>query len=201
MRLQNKMHKTNQLTLWVNHALHAIKHLIRHQSAPGGPSYTNATLLSTLLLFVPSSTLALPSDKVQPIHIGSNMLKIDEKKGESTYIGDVLYRQGTIVLKADKAVVNSGKDMAIKQIKATGNKAKFKQQIDETTLLTAEAKTIKFNSDNSIIELIGDAFIKKNNDDTFTAEYITYDVDKKLITSQGGRTEITIHPNKEQKTN
>lgn len=154
----------------------------------------SALLFAILSLFL-GSTFALPNDSQQPIKISANTLKIDQKKKVSIYLGDVLYTQGSIRLTADKAVVKTLPDRSLKQITALGDKATFNQQVDETTKVIAKANKIKFNAKTNVIELIDDAYIK-NNKDTFSAEYITYDLEKKLITSQGGRTEITIHPNK-----
>ena len=58
-----------------------------------------------ILLFISLFSFAEKYDKDQPIIIDSDELIIDDSKNISTYSGDVILQQGTLVIRADKLVI------------------------------------------------------------------------------------------------
>lgn len=79
-----------------------------------------------LLTLLSKVTLALETDRDQPVYIDSNTATYDDKKAISIYIGDVVTIQGSLRVDSDRLDVYF-KDGEIYKMVATGNPAKYKQ--------------------------------------------------------------------------
>jgi lipopolysaccharide export system protein LptA len=79
---------------------------------------------AVLLSLINTSAWALDTDKDQPINIESNTATYDDVTATSTYIGNVVSIQGSILVNSDKLVVYFVDGDADKLV-FTGNKAKF----------------------------------------------------------------------------
>lgn len=82
-----------------------------------------------LLLALPGLASALKSDKDQPIYVEADGVDIDDRKGISTYKGNVELTQGSIVIKADKVIVTQQANQT-DLIEAVGNPVTFKQDTE-----------------------------------------------------------------------
>jgi len=131
-------------------------------------------LLLTLCLCIPSLAFALKSDKDQPIYVEADGVDLDDKKGLSTYKGNVVLTQGSIIIKADKVTVTQiqgNKD----HIEATGQPVTFQQQTEgKKGLFKGRAKKAEYTSDSETLYLTGDAVLTQGKD-TFKSDKITYD--------------------------
>lgn len=83
-------------------------------------------LLSGLALAYSPASLSLENDNQQPIYIDSDTAEYDEKTSISTYTGNVIYSQGSLVVHSDVMTFYM-KDGQITKITVTGKPAKFKQ--------------------------------------------------------------------------
>jgi lipopolysaccharide export system protein LptA len=72
------------------------------------------------------SVLSLENDNKQPIYIDSDTASYDEKTSVSTYSGNVIYTQGSLVVHSDVMTFYM-KDSQIIKITVTGKPATFKQ--------------------------------------------------------------------------
>lgn len=134
----------------------------------------------SLLLMIPSVTLALQSDKDQPTYIEADSADMDDGKGVSIYQGNVVITQGSIRLTADKVVVTQKKDKA-DHLVATGRPVHFQQKMDDDQgLVKGRAKKVEYEADSEIIYLIDDAVLNQNKD-IFTSDRITYDRAKAVV--------------------
>ena len=79
-----------------------------------------------IMMLLSCNALALETDAEQPITIDSNTATYDDHTATSTYTGNVVSVQGSIVVHSDKLVVYFVNGDAEKLV-FTGNKAKFKQ--------------------------------------------------------------------------
>jgi len=79
-----------------------------------------------IILLLSCNAFALETDAEQPITIDSNTATYDDLSATSTYTGNVISIQGSIVVHSDKLVVYFVNGDAEKLV-FTGNKAKFKQ--------------------------------------------------------------------------
>ncbi|HEY1992058.1 MAG TPA: lipopolysaccharide transport periplasmic protein LptA [Gammaproteobacteria bacterium] len=120
---------------------------------------TNPALLACLcLLLAAGRAWALSTDKNQPIdiHADHGDFNADSKNasnGTAVYTGHVVITQGSIVLHADKAVLQvvnnnlSSADM-------TGNPATFQQQPDNGEMMNGSAQEITYSASSNEIVLI-----------------------------------------------
>lgn len=153
-------------------------------------------LLLSLALSLPSAVYALKSDKDQPIYVEADGVDLDDKKGFSTYKGNVVLTQGTIIIKADKVTVTQKKDQK-DHIEATGNPVTFQQQTEGNKgTFKGKAKKAEYASDSEILYLTGDAVLTQGKE-TFKSDKITYDRARAVVkagaSAKGsGRVRVTI---------
>jgi lipopolysaccharide export system protein LptA len=83
-------------------------------------------LLSGLSCGYSSAVFSLEKDNQQPIYIDSDTASYDEKTSISTYTGNVIYTQGSLVVHSDVMTFYM-KDGEITKIVVTGKPASFKQ--------------------------------------------------------------------------
>ena len=155
-------------------------------------------LILLLFLFASSSAKALESDADQPIYIESNSAFYDEKTGKSVYTGDVIFKQGTLHIKADKIEAFTVKGELEKAI-AYGNPVQFRQiPKPGKEEIRGTSKRAEYYVDRDTIVLIGDAVVHQG-DNTYASDWIEYDQIKGTIkagekTSDTKRVKIILHP-------
>ncbi|KXJ40635.1 MAG: hypothetical protein AXA67_10070 [Methylothermaceae bacteria B42] len=155
-------------------------------------------LILLLFLFASSPAKALESDADQPIYIESNSAFYDEKTGKSIYTGDVIFKQGTLHIKADKIEAFTVKGELEKAI-AYGNPVQFRQiPKPGKEEIRGTSKRAEYYVDRDTIVLIGDAVVHQG-DNTYASDWIEYDQIKGTIkagekTSDTKRVKIILHP-------
>jgi len=139
-----------------------------------------ASIFLALSLFASGHAVALDSDARKPAVISANNQTIDLAKNYALLSGGVTIKQGSIVISADRLKIynhgNSGKEIMV----LTGNPAKFSQKLEQGGLLTAQAKTIRFERANNIVSLTTDAQLKQQ-DSLVKSQFISYDMANKLL--------------------
>jgi len=145
-------------------------------------------------------SLALESDKKEPLHIEADTVSIDNKAGTSRYEGHVNIWQGSSRLTSDTALVYMDKDSSLKKAAAKGNlraQAHYKTLTDpQKPELNAYADIIEFYPKKHLIYLIGNAKVIQGKD-SYKAPEIEYNTEKQRVFSKKsthGRTVIVIHP-------
>lgn len=130
---------------------------------------------------------ALPNDAKQPIQIKAYTVVIDERKGLSTYTGDVKVSQGSLMLSADKIELYSNQKKVTK-ILAKGSKkelAYYKQnQPNRSRFIEARAIKINYLISKEFVQLRGKARLIQGFD-TFSGGTLDYDIkNDKVILKQ-----------------
>ena len=130
---------------------------------------------------------ALPNDAKQPIQIKAYTVVIDERKGLSTYTGDVKVSQGSLMLSADKIELYSNQKKVTK-ILAKGSKkelAYYKQnQPNRSRFIEARAIKINYLINKEFVQLRGKARLIQGFD-TFSGGTLDYDIkNDKVILEQ-----------------
>ena len=137
-------------------------------------------LVLTLLLVMPCLAFALESDKDQPIYIEADSVDIDDRRGTSTYRGNVELTQGTIRITADKITVSKRQGKS-DHIEATGNPVTFRQKTDSKNgLVTGQAKKSEYDADSEVLYLVDQATLTQGKD-TFKSDRIIYDRAKAVV--------------------
>ena len=118
--------------------------------------------LITALILSNSLLYAENLDKGKPVFLESDSAKWDEGTQRSTYRGNVVVTQGTILLTGDLLVVTS-KNNAINRMEMSGNKATYKQKTDSGKIVNGEAKIIQYYLENSKIIFLNQAILIQSN--------------------------------------
>lgn len=154
------------------------------------------------------SVVALSTDQEQPIEIEANSASLDNQKGLTLYFGDVVIKQGSLTLKAEKVTLTYDDKRQIDVIIAETETADappvyFEQQLDNKERVKAEARLMEYHAKKDMLHLKKAAKVWKNKD-TITGEHIMYDAKAGKITAKGakpgqngqGRVKVTIEPPK-----
>ncbi|NPA72812.1 MAG: lipopolysaccharide transport periplasmic protein LptA [Gammaproteobacteria bacterium] len=145
---------------------------------------------------------ALP-DAEHPVHISANSLETHQKKGQSTYKGNVVITQGSLTLKGDVIFIQHPNG-TLKHVKATGadteHLASFKRfsQIEQAWL-TGQATTIEYDAAKRTLLLIGHAQIEQPGQHQIKGPKLFYDIKKQTLQAQStsseqGRVTVTFNP-------
>jgi len=130
---------------------------------------------------------ALPSDMDQPIEIEANFAELDDEKGVTTYLGDVIVTQGSIRMTGDSLKVLLEEDRQIKEAFLEGTPATFRQtpKIGEEDV-EGEAKIIEYYKDKQMVYLIEAAKVTQGKRLT-QGHRMNYDIDRNIVTVRSSR--------------
>ncbi|WP_372693781.1 lipopolysaccharide transport periplasmic protein LptA [Immundisolibacter sp.] len=153
-------------------------------------------LFGVALLCIAPTTIALESDRKQPIYIDADRVELDEAKGLNTYSGSVVVVQGTMQINADRLVIHTADRKPTRYV-ATGTPARYKQQPnpDEGDVV-GTGNTIEYRVSEKKLYLRGDAHITRQGD-VFQGDRLVYDTARDLVSGsggQGGRIRMIIQP-------
>ncbi|MBB5212200.1 lipopolysaccharide transport periplasmic protein LptA [Microbulbifer hydrolyticus] len=141
------------------------------------------TVLATLILA--TNALALPNDREQPVKVSADKLEANRSKNLSVYSGNVVIRQGSLQIRADRVEVHGSAKGEISKVVATGTPAHFQQQVEESTSpVKARARRIEFLVSSDALQLTGEAFVDRDGN-TLSAERIDYDLNSEQMQAQG----------------
>ncbi|VAW96873.1 hypothetical protein MNBD_GAMMA23-1354 [hydrothermal vent metagenome] len=155
-------------------------------------------LIAVILL--PSVSFALSSDQDQPIKIKADNVKLNEKTGISVYNGNVIFTQGSLILKGNKIVIHQP-DGRVSKIIVTGKPARFQQQQDNVNqLVQAKAGKMEFITDDERVYLSQNASVSQGAN-LLKGEQIEYNTRNSTVTAQKGtgnknRVHAVIEPDK-----
>ncbi|MBD2783893.1 lipopolysaccharide ABC transporter substrate-binding protein LptA [Xenorhabdus sp. DI] len=132
------------------------------------------TVIASTLFAVSLPVLALKEDTKKPITIDSARQSLDLTGNIATFTDNVIVKQGSIDIRADKVVVtrpegNSNKTV----IEAYGNPATFYQLQDDGKPLTGHASKMRYEMDKELVTLTGDAYLEQL-DSNIKGDKITY---------------------------
>ncbi|MDD5034424.1 MAG: lipopolysaccharide transport periplasmic protein LptA [Methylococcaceae bacterium] len=164
----------------------------------------NNTVL--LFAFLPMATLpvqALETDSKQPMYIEADTATYDEAKGQTVYLGNVHFTQGSIESFSDKMIVYQ-KEGKTERVETFGNPTRVKQtpnpgkadwhglgqrgeHFPDTGILILYEKAMAWQGD------------KPETSDRVNSERIEYDSRKSVMkagdfTKGGGRVHVTLQP-------
>lgn len=156
---------------------------------------TAVLLLSSLFSL---SSYALKDDADQPLQVVSVEQIADFDSNKAIFIGNVVATQGSIEVHADKAELTRNIDGNLKEVKAYGKPATFKQLQDNGKIIHSQSSIIQYLPEKNLLILIGRATIWQENSHV-DGERIEYNTLTKQLkasneNSQGGRVQSTFIP-------
>ena len=163
------------------------------------PPISRAAASLLLCLGVPlCPSLALQSDRSQPINVVSQVQTADLQTNLITFSGEVEATQGSMRILADKIDVSRNADGSLNSIIAYGKPVRFSQQPDQGRTIHAQAQTITYTSGADLLVLQGRAVITQG-EARLTGERIEYNLNTQIMKArtpqvQGGRVSTTFMP-------
>lgn len=143
---------------------------------------------------------AMPEDRYQVVEIESDYAELDDANNRSTLRGNVIIRQGSIVISADEVTTYwTGNDLT--RIVSTGTPAQFQQKMAEDgQLVTARAKRIEYRLNEDVVELRQAANLSQSGS-TVSGEEIDFDLRTETMKAKGSksgkaRVHVVIQPPK-----
>ena len=156
----------------------------------------NASVIAALLFSAHSH--AGKDDFTKKIELASLYQNADGIAKRATYQGNVVIKQGTLKVSSDELEIDASKGEGNEIFIATGNPAKYSQQQEDGSVVTAEADKIEYHRQTRSLSLEGNAEIKQNSS-SVQGESITFNMELEQIIAQGsdqesGRVITTFQP-------
>jgi lipopolysaccharide export system protein LptA len=171
-------------------------------------NFIRITLSLVYMLLLPTLAMAEAADKDKPIELEADTVLVDDAKKTSTYAGNVILTQGTLIIKADKLIVREDKD-GFQHSTSTGNPTTFKQKREGLNeYMQGGARRIEYDGRMDKVQLYTEAWVKRN-EDIVHGDYISYDANAEYAevigstksssgASSGGRVKAIIQPKNKQ---
>jgi lipopolysaccharide export system protein LptA len=172
--------------------------------------FLNYIFLILGLLSFSSFSRAESADRDKPIDLEADSVKVDDAKQISTYSGNVVLTQGTLIIRADKLIVRED-SAGFQHSTSLGNPTTFKQKREGTNdYMEGSALRIEYDGRMDKVQLFTKAWVKRG-EDIVHGDYISYDANAEYAeviggtksvdgTSTSGRVHAIIQP-KNKKTN
>ena len=146
-------------------------------------------LLATFLLPVflqlwAPACFADRADRNEPMHLEADQVIMNDAQQISTFIGNVVLSQGTLLIRGDKIIVTQDKD-GFQHTDAYGNTAEFRQKRETTEgYVEGYGKQIEYDTRTGILNLYGKARLKRNLD-VVSGDHITYNAKTEIFQVTG----------------
>lgn len=151
-----------------------------------------------------TNALAEAADRDKPINLEADSVKVDDAKQISTYSGNVILTQGTLIIRADKLIVRED-SAGFQHSTSTGNPTTFKQKREgKNEYMEGSAQRIEYDGRMDKVQLYTKAWVKRG-EDIVHGEYISYDANAEYAevigsaksadgTTTSGRVRAIIQP-------
>jgi lipopolysaccharide export system protein LptA len=143
----------------------------------------SVSLLGMLLL--PATALAESADRSKPIELEADTVTVNDAKSTSTYSGNVVLKQGTLEIHADKLVVREDAE-GFQHSTSTGNPTTFKQKLEgRDEYMSGSAQRIEYDGRMDKVQLYTRAWVKRG-EDIVHGDFISYDANAEYAEVIGG---------------
>ncbi|MFW5432447.1 MAG: lipopolysaccharide transport periplasmic protein LptA [Methylophilaceae bacterium] len=125
------------------------------------------------------------TDRDKPIELEADSVIVDDAKKISTYLGNVILTQGTLIIRAAKLIVREDKN-GFQHSTSTGNPTTFKQKREgKNEYMTGSGKRIEYDGRMDKVQLYTKAWVKRGEDIVY-GDYISYDANAEYAEVLGG---------------
>lgn len=144
----------------------------------------NSALLGLLALnFSPWAMAQGQADFDQPIRIFAEDEFFDIKRSMAVFERNVRVSQGTLLIQADRLMAENDSESGARVFVATGDPATYEQQLDDGSMIRAQANEIRYDQQNQLLTLSGAAEVSQNNS-LVRGGVLQYDFVKQTLTSE-----------------
>ena len=165
-----------------------------------------ALALATWCALATATASAERADRDKPVNIESDSLIADEAKKVATFDGKVVLTQGSLIIRADRIVVQQDNDGFQRGV-ATGKPARFRHKREGLgEYIDGEALRIEYDTGVDRVEFFKGARLRRDSGDDIRGDYISYDARTERFTVKAsneasesgreGRVRATIMPKK-----
>jgi lipopolysaccharide export system protein LptA len=144
----------------------------------------------SLALLAAAPAHALKSDRQQPLDVRADATEGTLGDGMATLRGNVEIRQGTLLIRADVAVVEKVEGR-VRRFELTGNPVHLQQEIEQEGLVSAEAQKVEYEVASGIVTLTGAADVQ-HPQYQINGEVLRYDMNVQHFQGSGGDDEGRI---------
>jgi lipopolysaccharide export system protein LptA len=132
------------------------------------------------------------------IELASLYQNADGIAKRATYQGNVVIQQGSLTVSADELEIDASNGEGNEIFIATGNPARYSQQQEDGSIVTAQAHKIEYHRQTRSLSLEGNAEIKQNSS-SVQGNSIMFNMELEQIIAQGsdqesGRVITTFQP-------
>ena len=146
-------------------------------------------LLILLIAFVSALVFALPEDSKQPIEIEAQLVIVDETTGFNEFSGNVVVRQGSLLLSAEHIQVQTNNEEVVSMV-AKGSLEKpakyIQSQENQARFVEATATQITYDVDKGMVFLVGQARLVQGFD-SFSGDTLDYDINNDRVILKGNK--------------
>jgi lipopolysaccharide export system protein LptA len=122
------------------------------------------------------------ADRDKPVNIESESMIADEAKKLATFDGKVVLIQGSLIIRADRIVVQQDNDGFQRGV-ATGNPASFRHKREGLgEYIGGEALRIEYDTRADRVEFFKSARLRRDSGDDIRGDYISYDAKTERFT-------------------
>jgi lipopolysaccharide export system protein LptA len=131
------------------------------------------------------NAFAEAADRNQPIELEADSVTVNDAKKISTYSGNVILTQGSLVIRADKLIVRED-EQGFQHSTSTGNPSTFKQKREgKNEYMEGSAQRIEYDGRMDKVQLYTRASVKRG-EDIVRGDYISYDANAEYAEVLGG---------------
>jgi lipopolysaccharide export system protein LptA len=131
------------------------------------------------------NALAESADRNQPIELEADTVTVNDAKKISTYSGNVILTQGSLVIHAEKLIVRED-EQGFQHSTSTGNPSTFKQKREgKNEYMEGSAQRIEYDGRMDKVQLYTRASVKRG-EDVVHGDYISYDANAEYAEVIGG---------------
>ena len=151
------------------------------------------------LSILTSAVYAQDAQRDQPVTIEADRVDVDDAKGISVYLGNVILRQGAMTLWADELHLQTTAQRELSSVKAVGQPAKFKQdESAEAGELRGHATQITYDVTTEYMLFSGEAYFWQCGDE-MSGDEVEYHGQQALVKARKveggqGRVQVTLQP-------
>ncbi|GLS83400.1 lipopolysaccharide transport periplasmic protein LptA [Paraferrimonas haliotis] len=128
--------------------------------------------------------LATSADYLQEVKIRSNTQSADINKSLIIFDGDVVVKQGSMEIKANRLTAQTNEDKTAKVLIATGQPATYTQMMENGLPANASANEIRYDIASNTLVMEGEATLEQTGNKV-TGHQIRYNMETQRIIAEG----------------
>jgi lipopolysaccharide export system protein LptA len=149
--------------------------------------------IALICICLSANAYAEAADRNKPIELEADSVIVDDAKKISTYLGNVILTQGTLVIRAAKLVVREDRN-GFQHSTSTGNPTTFKQKLEgRNEYMSGSARRIEYDGRMDKVQLYTKAWVKRGEDIVY-GDYISYDTNAEYAEVIGGKKSESAGP-------